>query len=117
MLDRIGWDLLLAVFLAGWFAVGGVLKLLPTRAGRRAVAPAGWVLAVRRLRGAAELLGAVAVAIGIRFPQFGFAGGIVLAALAAWSAVEGVRRPIRVVALVFAVLGFGLAVFFTGFRA
>jgi hypothetical protein len=124
--DRIGADSVLALVVAAWFLVTGVVELFsrPASAGRRAVAvdPA-WVRVGRRVRGALEVLGALAVAAGtaiallsLRVPFPGRFVGLGLAALALWGAAESARPPVRWVRLVLAAIGFGLAVFYTGFR-
>ena len=124
-MDRFGLDVLLAAVVAVWFVAAGVTKLLPTRpAGRRAVqAEPGWLQVARRIRGALEVLGGIAVLAGaaismlaLRLPFPGLAVGLALSALAAWTAVEALRSPLRPLRLVLALAGFALAVFYTGFR-
>lgn len=126
-MDRIGADDLLAVAAAVWFVVTGLVELLarPAAPGRRAVAagPVGARIA-RRVRGALELLGGLAVAagtaisvVGLRLPFPGRAVGLTLAALALWGAAESIRPPARWLRLAVAAAGFGLAVFYAGFRA
>ncbi|MFN8138010.1 MAG: hypothetical protein U0R79_10660 [Propionicimonas sp.] len=125
-MDRIGWDVVLAVVVAAWFAVTGLVELFsPTpAAGRRAAdAEPGWVRVGRRVRGALEVIGAAAVAagavigaLGLRVPFPGRAVGLGLAALALWGAAESVRPPSRWVRVLLAALGFALAVFYAGFR-
>lgn len=67
-------------------------------------------------RGIAEILGAVAVGVGIRYPLVGVVGGVALAVLALGSAVAASRPPLRVGALSLAAVSFLLAVFYLGFR-
>jgi hypothetical protein len=124
--ERIGVDVILAAVVAVWFGATGLADLLHRSAdtGRRAVSvtPA-WVRIGRRVRGGLEILGAAAVAVGaaigvlglrISFP--GRAVGIALAVLALWGAGESVRPPVRWLRLVLIAIGFGLAVFYAGFR-
>lgn len=124
-MDRFGLDVLLAAMVAVWFFAAGMAKLLPARpAGRRAIeAEPSRLLVLRRVRGVLELLGGLAVLAGaaivvlaLRLPFPGLAVGLVLSALAAWTALESVRPPLRPVRLGLALLGFALAVFYTGFR-
>jgi hypothetical protein len=123
--DRFGADVILAIAVAVWFVVSGVAKVVAKPAtGRRAVlVEPGWQPAVRRVRGVLEILAGLAVAaggaislLGLRIPFPGLALGVVLCGLAAWSVVDFVRVPVRVVRLTVALLGFALAVFFAGFR-
>lgn len=124
-MERFGLDVALAIAVAAWFVVAGVLKLLPSRpAGRRALhADPAWLRVAQRVRGALEVLGALAVLVGgaislaglrVTFP--GFAVGVALSALAALTVVESVRPPVRPLRLTLAVIGFALAAFYTGFR-
>jgi hypothetical protein len=118
---------ILAIAVAAWFVASGIAKLAARpAAGRRAVtAEPGWQRVARRIRGVLEVLGGLAAAtggaislLGLRIP-FTFPGpplAIVLCGLAAWTVVDHVRTPVRVVRLTVAVLGFALAVFFAGFR-
>ncbi len=124
-MDRFGLDVVLAVVVGAWFVVTGVAKLAARPvAGRRAlVAEPGWVPAVRRVRGVLELLGGVAAVggaaitvLGLRVPFPGVVVGLLLAGLAAWTAVESVRSPVRPLRLGLAVAAFALAVFYAGFR-
>lgn len=117
--------MILALAVAIWFAVAGVAKLMPApAAGRRAlVRDLAWVRVVGRIRGVLEILGGLAVAaggaislLGLRLPFPGRAAGFGLAVLAAWTALDCLRAPVRPVRLALAVLGFALAVFFAGFR-
>jgi hypothetical protein len=126
-LDRFGADVILAIAVAAWFVASGIAKLVAgPAAGRRAVtAEPGWQRVAGRIRGVLEILGGLAAAaegvislVGVRIP-LPFPGvplAIVLCGLAAWTVVDRVRTPIRVVRLAVAVLGFALAVFFAGFR-
>ncbi len=124
-LDRFGPEAILAIAVAAWFVTSGLAKVVAKQAtGRRAVAAVpGWQWAVRRIRGALEVLGGLAVAaggaislLGLRIPFPGLPLSVMLCGLAAWTVVDYVRTPIRVVRLAVAVLGFLLAVFFAGFR-
>lgn len=117
--------MILAVTVAAWFIAAGVVKLLPTpTAGRRAVAPdPTWLRVARQVRGVLEILGGLAAVtagavsfLGLRIAFPGLAVGSALCLLAGWTVVESARTPIRAVRLILAVLGFALAVFFTGFR-
>lgn len=125
-MDRIGADGVLAAVVAAWFVVTGAVELFArsAAAGRRAVStePA-WVRVGRRVRGALEVLGGLAVSAGavigllsLRIPFSGRLVGLGLAALALWGAAESARPPVRWVWLALAAIGFGLAVFYTGFR-
>nr|WP_300143886.1 hypothetical protein [Propionicimonas sp.] len=125
-MDRIGADGVLAAVVAAWFVVTGAAELFARSAvaGRRAVStdPA-WVRVGRRVRGALEVLGGLAVAAGavigllsLRIPFPGRFVGLGLAALALWGVAESARPPVRWVRLGLAAIGFGLAVFYTGFR-
>ena len=124
-MDRFGPDIILAIVVAAWFVATGVAKVAARPAtGRRAVAAEpGWLVVVRRIRGALEILGGFAVAaggaislLGLRIPFPGTALSLALCGLAAWTVTDYTRMPIRVVRLAVAVLGFALAVFFAGFR-
>lgn len=120
--------MILAIAVAIWFIAAGIADLAARPAtGRRAVAPepgaSGGQLVARRIRGVLSILGGLAAAaggaitvLGLRLPNPGFAAGVGLAALAAWSVADNVRLPIRAVRLAVAVLGFVLAVFSAGFR-
>lgn len=125
-MNRIGPEGILAAAVAIWFAVTGLVDLLRPhpQPGRRAVAadPA-WISIGRRVRGALEVLGALAVvagaAIGLFDLRIAFPGrtvGIALAVLSMWGAAESVRPPVRWLRLALVALGFALAVFYTGFR-
>ena len=119
--------MILAIAVAAWFVASGIAKLAARPAvGRRAMtAEPGWQRVARRIRGVLEILGGLAAAaggaislLGLRIP-FTFPGrplAFVLCGLAAWTVVDNVRTPVRVVRLALAVLGFALAVFFAGFR-
>jgi len=118
---------ILAIAVAAWFVASGIAKLVARpAAGRRAVtAEPGWQRVARRVRGVLEILGGLAAAAGgaisllglrIPFPFPGVPLAFVLSGLAAWTVVDHVRTPVRVVRLAVAVLGFALAVFFAGFR-
>jgi hypothetical protein len=126
-LDRFGADVILAIAVAAWFVASGIAKLVARpAAGRRAVtAEPGWQRVARRIRGVLEILGGLAAAAGgaisllslrIPFPFPGLPLAFVLTGLAAWTVVDNVRTPVRVVRLAVAVLGFALTVFFAGFR-
>jgi hypothetical protein len=124
-LNRLGVEVVLALAVAAWFVASGIAKLVARpAAGRRAVsAEPGWQVVVRRIRGVVEILAGLAAAaggaisfLGLRLPFPGTLLGFALAGLAAWTVVDNVRTPVRVVRLVIALLGFGLAVFFAGFR-
>lgn len=117
--------MILAIAVAAWFVASGVAKLVAKpAAGRRAVtAEPGWRRVARRIRGVLEILGGLAAAaggtvslLGLRIPFPGVQLSFVLCGLAAWTVVDHVRTPVRVVRLAVAVLGFALAVFFAGFR-
>ncbi|MCA0295662.1 MAG: hypothetical protein LCH96_10210 [Actinobacteria bacterium] len=125
-MDRIGVDAILAAVVALWFGVTGLVDLLHRApgGGRRAVTtdPA-WLRVGRRMRGALEILGGVAVAagaaigvLGLKYPFPGRAVGIGLAVLALWGAAESARPPVRWLRLVLVAIGFTLAVFYAGFR-
>jgi hypothetical protein len=126
-LDRFGADVILAIAVAAWFVASGVAKLVARpAAGRRALAAElAWQRVARRIRGVLEILGGLAAAaggaislLGLRIP-FAFPGallGFALCGLSAWTVVDHVRTPVRIVRLAVAVLGFVLAVFFAGFR-
>lgn len=125
-MDRIGADGLLAVAVAAWFVATGLVELSRRPAQGRRVASADpvWLRVLRRVRGVLEILGGLAVAagtaisvLGLRLPFPGRAAGLALAALALWGAAESVRPPVRWVRLATAAIGFGLAVFYAGFRA
>ena len=116
---------MLAIAIAVFFFIFGVVKLMErSPQGRRSVtADPRWQLVARRIRGVLEILGGLAVAasgaialLGLRIPFPTLAVGLVLAGLAAWTVVEAVAQPIRVVRLGFGLLGFALAVFYAGFR-
>lgn len=124
-LARFGVDVILAVVVAVFFVISGVVKLLERSAqGRRAVAPEPrWQLVVRKIRGVLEILGGLAVAasgaitlLGLRIGFPTLALSLFLAGLGAWTVVEAVRQPVRLVRLGLGLLGFALAVFFAGFR-
>lgn len=124
-MDRFGLDVLLAAVVAVWFVVAGAAKLRPgPQAGRRAVqTDPGWLQVARRVRGVLEIVGGLAVlagaatgALGLRIQFPGFAVGLALSVLAAWTAVETLRRPLRPLLLALALVGFALTVFYTGFR-
>lgn len=106
----------LALTLACLFFVTGALRMRPAPSGKRAIGPSTASKVVARVRGVGEMLAALAVAAGIRFPDVGLGGGVALAALGLWSAVEAARPPIRWGRLVLAAVGFLLAVFYLGFR-
>ena len=117
--------MILAIAVAAWFVASGIAKLVARpAAGRRAVtAEPGWQRVARRIRGVLEILGGLAAAaggaislLGLRIPFPGVPLAFVLSGLAAWTVVDNVRTPIRLVRLFVAVLGFALAVFFAGFR-
>lgn len=119
-LGRFGLDVLLAVAVAAWFAVTGIIKLSTRPAGRRSVGGGGRLV---RTRGLLELIGAIAVAggaaislTGLRLPFPGMAIGLVLALLAAWTVVDAIRPKLRWLPALFALIGFALAVFYAGFR-
>jgi hypothetical protein len=126
-LDRFGADVILAIAVAVWFVASGIAKLAARpAAGRRALtAEPGWQPVARRIRGVLEILGGLAAAaggaislLGLRIP-FTFPGApvaLALTGLAAWTVVDNVRTPVRVVRLAVAVFGFALVVFFAGFR-
>lgn len=125
LLERLGPEGMLAVAVALCFLVTGVIKLLPRRSvGRRAVnAEPAWLAVFRRLRGVLELLGGLAVLAGaaitvvrLKAPFPAFEIGIALSSLAAWTVIDAVRPRVRPVALVLALAGFALAVFYAGFR-
>lgn len=126
-MDRIGVDVILAAVVAAWFVVTGLAELFarPAAAGRRAVAAdPGWLVALRRVRGALAVLGGLGVAVGaaievlrLDVPFPGRALGLALAALALWRAGEAARPPLRWPGLALATAGFLLAVFYAGFRA
>lgn len=123
LLTRFSLDVVIAVIAALWFMGVGIGKLPSPPTGRRtAAAEPGWLLVLRRVRGLAELLGGLAVlagaALALLRPQLAFPGlalGLTLAGLAAWETAEAVyqRRWLR---LTMALIGFGLAVFYAGFR-
>ncbi|MGC3995955.1 MAG: hypothetical protein QM779_17875 [Propionicimonas sp.] len=125
-MDRFGLDTVLALLVAVWFVVAGLVTLFSRgpAAGRRAVsADPGWLRTLRRVRGGLEVLGGLAVAagaaisvLGLRLGFPGRAVGLALAALALWAGAESARPPVRWVRLVLAAVGFGLAVFYAGFR-
>ena len=117
--------MILAVVVAVFFFICGVAKLIErSPQGRRAVAAEPrWQLVARRIRGVLEILGGVAVAasgaitlLGLRIGFPTLAVSLCLAGLAAWTVVEAVRQPIRLVRLGFGLVGFALAIFFAGFR-
>lgn len=124
-MDRIGLDGALAAVVAVWFIAAGLAALLSRPVeGRRAVAadPA-WLRVARRVRGALEVLGGLAVAagavigaLGLRYAFPGRAVGLALSALALWAGAESARPPVRWLRLALAAVGFALAVFYTGFR-
>jgi hypothetical protein len=124
VLSSIPLDLVLALVTAVWFAVAGIGKIrYSPGGGRRAVAVATWIVIVRRIRGALELLGGltlisftVASYLGISLPPMGLALGLALAGLALWTAVESWVPPLRPVRIILSVIGFALAVFYAGFR-
>jgi hypothetical protein len=124
--DRIGADGILAAVVAVWFVVTGFVDLFHRSSvgGRRAVTvdPA-WVRIGRRVRGALEVLGGLAVAagaaigvIGLRVPFPDRAVGISLAVLSLWGAAETARPPVRWLRLTLTAIGFVLALFYAGFR-
>jgi hypothetical protein len=122
--SAIGLDVVVAAVTATWFIVAGITKLrAPSSAGRRSMPVAGWVRVARLIRGSLELLIALVVlaiavgsVVGLRFPAIGLWLGLVLSGSSLWTAVESFRPPLRPVRIILAVLGFALAVFFTGFR-
>jgi hypothetical protein len=123
-LSSLGLDALLAVVTAVWFIVTGISKQRRTpSAGRRSVPIAPWVIIVRRIRGILELLGGLAlitmtVLTYLKFavPLIGLPLGIALSVLALWTAVESWIPPLRPARIIGSLIGFALAVFFTGFR-
>jgi hypothetical protein len=125
-MDRIGADTVVALVVAAWFGVAGLIDLFHRAAvgGRRAVAAApAWLRIGRRIRGALEVLGGAAVAagavisvLGLSLPFPGRAVGIALAALSLWGAAECARPPTRWLRLALIAVGFVLAVFYAGFR-
>lgn len=126
-MDRIGPDVILAAVVAAWFVATGFAELFSRTqvAGRRAVAAdPGWMITLRRVRGALAVLGGFAVAggaaIGVLRLDYPFPGrwlGLALAALCLWRAGEAVRPPVRWLGLALATIGFLLAIFYAGFRA
>lgn len=124
-MDRIGADGVLAALVVLWFIIIGVSDLVARQpGGRRAVAASGGVRIARRVRGALEVLGGLAVAagaavtvLGLRVPFPARLVGLGLAALALWGVVETARPPARWLRLVAYAVGFVLAVFYAGFRA
>jgi hypothetical protein len=122
--SAIGLDVVLGLVTGIWFIVSGSTKLpgAPS-AGRRSMPTAAWVLVLRRIRGAFELLGglglvSLSVLSFLKFdlPPIGFGVGVGLSALALWTAVESWVSPRRPVRIILSVVGFVLVVFFTGFR-
>lgn len=125
-MDRIGADAVVAAVVAIWFVATGLADAFARTpaAGRRAVvADPAWLRVGRRVRGALEVIGGTAVAggaaigvLGLAVPFPGRGVGLGLAALCLWSAAESARPPVRWLRLGLAALGFGLAVFYSGFR-
>jgi hypothetical protein len=127
LLQRFSPAVIVALATAAWFFVEGVLKVAhraPT--GRRAaVVVPRWRTIVIRLRGVVEILASIGIGLGaaIAFLQlvldFDYparALGWAVSALALWTAAESLRPRLRPVRIVFALLGFVLAVFYLGFR-
>ncbi len=119
-------ELGLALTVALVFGVTGVVRVVRTLTeSRRVSATAGARRAIEApasgrawdvARGIGEGAGASAVAVGIRFPEVGLAGGAVLAVFALWSAAAASRPPVRVGSLILSALSFLLAAFYLGFR-
>lgn len=124
MLAEIRLDAVVGVVTAVWFFVAGVSKLPSAKsAGRRSVPVSTLKKVVRRLRGIVEMLLALTVAATIAaaafeypVPSIGLWLGLALSSLGLWTAVESFVPPLRPVRIIFAVLGFALAVFYAGFR-
>lgn len=124
VLSSIGLDVVVAVVTAIWFIVVGARKIgYRPPSGRRVVPVSTAAIVIKRVRGVLEFLGGLAV-LGLatlsilvaNVPPIGMPIGIGLSCLALWTAVESWVPPLRPVRIIFAILGFVLAVFFTGFR-
>ncbi len=124
-MNQIGLEGALAAVVAIWFIATGLADLLtrPAQGRRAVVADPAWLQVARRVRGALQVLGGLAVAagavigtLGLRYPFPGRGVGLALSALALWSAAESARPPVRWLRLALAAVGFVLAVFYTGFR-
>lgn len=125
-MDRIGADTILALVVALWFGVTGLVDLFHRAAvgGRRSVsAVPAWQRVGRRVRGFFEVIGGVLVVGGaavsvlnLSFPFPGRVIGMALAVMSLWAALECLRRPVRWLRLAFVAVGFVLAVFYAGFR-
>ncbi|PZQ42066.1 MAG: hypothetical protein DI570_29915 [Phenylobacterium zucineum] len=126
-MDRIGLEVILAAVVAAWFVVTGIVELFSRSApaGRRAVAAdPGWLILLRRVRGALAVLGGLVVAAGAALDLLGRTNplpgrdlGFALAAIAVWAVGEAVHPPARWVRVALGVVGFLLAVSYAGFRA
>ena len=129
MLSAIGPDVVVGVVTGFWFLVFGLGKMRAAPSGgRRAVPVSGVGNALRRLRGVLEVLGGLGAFALVAFafvdlrtplpaaPVMGLWLGLALAVLAGWTVVEAFLRPRKWVQLLLAVVGFGLAVFYAGFR-
>ena len=108
-------DTALTALVVVWFLVLGIVQLAHRTPPRRA-APPRWVTVSRRIRGAVTIACAAGVGAGLAVPGVGLGAGIALAALGVWNTIEAALPPTKVVRLIFALLGFALAVFFVGFR-
>ena len=111
-------DHVAAGLVVAWFGIRGLVDLAHRRPTGRRVAAPSWRSRTRRVRGLLGLLGSLAVvaSFALAMPVLAVGAGAVLIGVAAWDAIESVVGRVRVGNLVFALLGFVLAVFFTGFR-